>query len=85
MEYDNEGRMTSQTWPQDYGGIDHSVTYGYDAMGRPNTLTRTMSGNPFNLVTGVTYNAANQPLSSGNESWTYNVLGQIATHQASTG
>ena len=95
--YDTEGRMTSQVWPLDQVGIDPSVTYGFDSMGRPNTLSETLNPNgagggqaTWNTVTGVTYNAANQPLSvSGNlenyyttsESWTYNVLGQITSHQ----
>jgi RHS repeat-associated protein len=80
--YDTEGRMTSQVWPLDQAGIDPSVTYGFDSMGRPNTLIETYSGSQYNLVTGVTYNAANQPLSYGTETWTYNVLGQITSHQA---
>jgi hypothetical protein len=46
-------------------------------MGRPNTLTETCSGSQYNLVTGVSYNAANQPLSYGTETWTYNVPGRI--------
>jgi RHS repeat-associated protein len=86
--YDTEGRMTSQVWPLDQAGIDPSVTYGFDSMGRPNALTETYSGSQYDKVTGVNYNAANQPLSiAGNntayatsENWTYNVLGQISLH-----
>jgi YD repeat-containing protein len=50
--WDTEGRMSSQTWPLDQAGVDPSTSYGYDAMGRPNTLTETYNGNQYNLVTG---------------------------------
>ncbi len=89
--YDGEGRMTGQTWPQDYAGVNPSVTYGYGAAGRPSTLTETSNTGMSNIVASVSYNAADQPLSytgsSGafynyGESWTYNVLGQITSHQA---
>jgi RHS repeat-associated protein len=74
--YDNEGRMLTVTYPYDPAlGGSPSYTYGFDPMGRLNTMT---SGNN-SVVSGVTYNAANQVLSIGGigESRVYNVNGQM--------
>src|SRR5689334_6028359 len=66
--YDNEGRMTSLTYPL-YG---QTFGYGYDSMGRPNTLTQTarttgLNTNgtpslPISIVSGTSYGAAGQML-----------------------
>ena len=66
--YDTEGRMTNVAYP---GG---NYTYGFDAMGRLNTMSDN-SGNPY--VTGVTYGPSNEMLQLtrgdyGTETRTYN-------------
>ena len=55
--YDDEGKMTTVTYPS--GSL---FTYGYDSMGRPNTLTgrRWYQYQTQSLVTGAQYNAAGQ-------------------------
>ena len=87
--FDSEGRMTGQTYPAAHGLLDSfetagaSYTYGFDAMGRPNTMTRARASA---LISNVTYNAASQPtaISTSNpqvngESRAYNVLGQLTS------
>jgi hypothetical protein len=76
--------MTGQTYPAAHGLLDSfetagaSYTYGFDSMGRPNTMP--------GYITGVTYNAASQPtaISTSNpqvnaEARAYNVLGQLTS------
>ena len=68
------------------GGADaagKSFTYGFDAMGRPNTMTQTNNGTT-NWITGVTYNELGLPtqITAGyapatSETRQYNVLGQL--------
>jgi YD repeat-containing protein len=75
--YDDEGKMTGFTNPG-----DGQYAYGFDAMGRPVSLTK---GFTTTMATGGTYNAAGQltGLTYGNSgvSWTetntYNTLGQL--------
>ncbi len=85
--YDGEGRMTGQTWPQDYGGVNPAVTYAYDVAGRPNALTETSNTGTNHIITSVNYDLLNQQISYAGtgESWAYNVLGQILTHQFTGG
>ena len=82
--YDSEGRVLTATWPHDSGGVNPAVTYGYDAMGRPYTLSETWSGtNQRTIINTVSYDAADRPLQySGDaaESWTYNALEQVTAH-----
>ena len=82
--FDNEGRMTRHIYPAaqvggaEVGGTD--LNYGFDAMGRLNTLLSP------GLISGVTYNAAGQPTAINSahplvnsETRVYNVLGQMTS------
>jgi RHS repeat-associated protein len=82
--FDSEGRMTGQTYPaaHDLLGTTEvagtSYVYGFDSMGRPNTMT--------GYIDGVTYNAAGQPMAitTSNpqvnaETRVYNALGQLTS------
>jgi hypothetical protein len=75
--YDGEGRVTSVQYPHT-GSPAAVYSYAYDNMGR---LTTMLDQNNNQLVSGVTYNAANQWLSiSGtvlNETRTYNANAQV--------
>ncbi len=86
--FDNEGRMTGQTYPAAQpvgGGADVAgevFAYGFDAMGRPTTMTS--GGGATNWISGVTYNQLGMPtaITAGNasvagETRAYNVLGQL--------
>ena len=79
--YDNEGKMLGMLYP-----AGTNLSYGYDSMGRLNTMTDLASNT--NFVTGVTYNAANQILTIAganyNETRTYNSLQQL-THLVESG
>ena len=87
--FDNEGRMTGQTYPAAHPLLDLaetagvSYTYGFDAMGRPKTMTQ---GGATTLISDVAYNAASQPTTiAAGASWVtaearaYNVLGQLTS------
>jgi RHS repeat-associated protein len=73
--YDAEGRMTSIQYPG--GGPNYS--YGYDTMGRLNTMTNV--GSSYAMVTGTTFDPANRMLTvTGNvlnETREYNTIGQL--------
>ena len=86
--FDNEGRMTGQRYPAAQpvgGGADvpgEAFAYGFDAMGRPSTMTS--GGGATNWISGVTYNHLGMPtaITAGNasvagETRAYNVLGQL--------
>jgi RHS repeat-associated protein len=86
--YDNEGHVTGVTYPQWQNGNSvapgSNYTYGFDNMGRLNTMTDALNNNNA-MVTGVTYGAANemQQLSVGYyssvnyEARTYNSMFQL--------
>ena len=44
FSYDNEGRMTAETYPTDNSGNTASLSYAFDKMGRLNTMTDNISG-----------------------------------------
>jgi RHS repeat-associated protein len=75
--YDNEGKMTAQSYPLGGG----TYTYSFDSMGRPASL----SDGTANVASGAAYNTASQLTSltygTGGTSWTesrtYNILGQM--------
>ena len=87
--YDNEGRMTSLTYPL----FGQTFGYGYDSMGRPNTLSQTAGTTglnralPISLVASVSYGPAGELLSMsgviGEETRTYNSLLQLTSVSAS--
>ena len=79
--YDSQGALLSVTYPTDPAAATY--TYTLDAMERPTAMTDNQS---FPWASGVTYNAANQPLGgnfelsySASETRTYNNLLQL-TH-----
>ena len=39
FSYDNEGRMTGETYPTDNNGTTANLSYTFDSMGRLNTMT----------------------------------------------
>ena len=90
--YDNEGRRSGLTYPTSYqwSGTNYfsvagrSFTYGYDAMGRP----YSMSDGSTSWVSTVSYNAAGQVTAATGGYWSetrqYNVRGQL-TRQTGTG
>ena len=69
--YDNQGALTSQQIPLSFPYNPVLFTYTRDAMERPIALT---DSNSKTWATGVTYNAANQMLFDGVQTWTYNSL-----------
>jgi RHS repeat-associated protein len=76
--YDGQGALTSLVYPQCETwvicGSQTSFTYTLDAMERPTAMTNE---NNHVWASGVTYNAANQPLYDGTATRTYNNLLQI--------
>ena len=44
FSYDNEGRMTGETYPTDNNGTTASLSYTFDNMGRLNTMTDNVAG-----------------------------------------
>jgi RHS repeat-associated protein len=89
--YNQFGQATSVTYPQtSYSYAPATFTTGFDTMQRPNTLTMSVSSVPnTTVVSGVTYNAANQPTqtsfgfpypgTSFTENRSYNAMGQLIT------
>ncbi len=80
MGYDNEGRMSSLTYPN--GG--QAVSYSYDSLGRLGGMTDALN-NP--LVSGVQYGPANELLQiswGATETRTYNAMLQMTRLQIST-
>jgi RHS repeat-associated protein len=78
--YDNQGALVSLTYPQQEtwvtGGVTTVFNYTLDAMERPTGMT---DQNNYVWASNATYNAANQILSDGRQTWTYNALLQIQT------
>ena len=79
--YDNEGRMTSEAYPNS----GPTYNYAFDSMGRINGMTDSSSNT---LVSGITYGPAGQLLTATylgyNETRQYNVLNQL-TRLTTTG
>ena len=73
--WDNEGRMTSQSYPaQDYLTAGPQYAYQFDAMGRTNGMT----GPPWNLtIATAAYGPAGELTSLNGDTRTYNTLGQL--------
>ena len=73
--YDNEGRMTSEAYPNS----GPTYTYAFDTMGRINGMTDASHNT---LVSGITYGPAGQLLTATylgyNETRQYNVLNQLS-------
>ena len=76
--FDNEGRMTGQTYPT-ASAAGETFAYTFDAMGRPNTMTSNAGATSW--ITGVTYNHLGLPtaISAGNSS----VTGETREYMAS--
>ena len=55
--YDNEGRMTGETYPTDDSGTTANLSYTFDSMGRLNTMTDNIASKT--LITGASYGPAN--------------------------
>jgi RHS repeat-associated protein len=80
--YDSEGRVSTLAFPYASGTPTTTLTYGYDSMGRPYTV----SGGP-TTVSAATYGPANQMLtltsSAFSETRTYNANLQLTQIHAS--
>ncbi len=66
--WDNQGRMTSMTYPS-----GPAMTYAFDPMGRPSTMTQNQSF----TAAAATYGSAGQLLTLGGETLTYNSMLQL--------
>jgi RHS repeat-associated protein len=82
FSYDNEGRMTGETYPTDNSGTTASLSYTFDGMGRLNTMTDNIASQT--LIAGASYGPANEITSItgatggwGGESRSYNSLKQL--------
>ena len=84
FSYDNEGRMTGETYPADNSGTTANLSYTFDSMGRLNTMTDNIAMQT--LITGASYGPANELLSItangylgawGGETRSYNSLKQL--------
>ncbi len=77
--YNGEGEMLTMSYPSTMSNLTSSpgasYTYSYDSMYRLSGMT---DSNHNTIVSGVTYNAANQML-TGVDTRTYNVLGQLTS------
>jgi hypothetical protein len=82
--YNNDGKLTGETYPTDYAGATGNVSYAYDSMARLNTMTDNVSG--LMVITGATYDPANDITNIacgsylgawGGERRTYNSLKQL--------
>ena len=73
--WDNEGRMTSQSYPaQDYLTAGPQYAYQFDAMGRVSGMT----GPPWNLTIATAgYGPAGELTSLNGDTRTYNTLAQL--------
>ncbi len=78
--YNTEGEMTSMSYPATgYSNAPvagPSYNYSYDSMYRLSGMT---DANHNTIISGATYNAANQML-TGVDTRTYTVLGQLTKH-----
>jgi YD repeat-containing protein len=51
--YDNEGRITSETYPTDVNGSIANLSYAFDQMGRLNTMTDNLASQQ--IIAGASY------------------------------
>lgn len=84
-EYNNEGQMKSMTYPSTSSGAGRTLTYGFDAMARPVSMTDNQG--EVN-VWGVVYNHRSQITSLTNPvgqvvNWGFNELGQLTSMSTS--
>ena len=83
FSYDNEGRMTGETYPTDNSGTTANLSYTFDSMGRLNTMTDNIASKT--LITGASYGPANELLSvtggSYGGAWAYGV-GETRTYNS---
>jgi RHS repeat-associated protein len=81
--YNNEGRMTSVSYPTDPNYSPPTTapiyTYSFDGMGRLSGMVLTNTQNAGTMLSGVTYNAAGQTTNGANGVVTYNNMGQITS------
>jgi YD repeat-containing protein len=86
FSYDNEGRLTGESYPTDSSGTTANVSYTFDSMGRLDTMTDKVAS--VSMISGATYGPANELLSLsssipyyyggfGGETRTYNSLKQL--------
>jgi hypothetical protein len=84
--YNNEGKLTSITYPTSNSGAGASYNYSYDSMYRLNGMTTSAGAT---VVSGVSYNAANRLLGMTyngiGETRGYNVLNQLTSIAAGSG
>ncbi len=81
--YDGQGALVSQQYPISQtwaSGTSNTFTYTLDALERPTAMTDSTQKT---WASGVTYNAANQPLYDGTATRTYNNLLQMTSIVAS--
>ncbi len=74
--YDNEGRVLTTGYPATVFSTAPTYTNQFDTMGRLSGMTDQYLNQ---IVSGVTYGAANELLTFGNETRTYNKLFQLRT------
>ena len=83
FSYDNEGRMTGETYPTDDSGTTANLSYTFDSMGRLNTMTDNIASKT--LITGASYGPANELLTitggSYGGAWAYGV-GETRTYNS---
>jgi hypothetical protein len=84
--YDNEGRLTGETYPTDNSGNTANLSYTFGSMGRLNTMTDNIASET--VITGASYGPANErtSISGGSylgawagETLTYNSLKQLTS------
>ncbi len=82
--YDNEGRISGETYPTDVNGATANLSYTFDSMGRLNTMTDNIANQQ--IIRGASYGPANEitGITGGNylgawagESLSYNSLKQL--------
>ena len=56
--YDNEGRLTGETYPTDNSGNTANLSYTFGSMGRLNTMTDNIASET--VITGASYGPANE-------------------------
>jgi YD repeat-containing protein len=93
FSYDNEGRLTGESYPTDSSSTTANVSYTFDSMGRLNTMTDNVAS--VSMISGATYGPANELLSLsssipyycggfGGETRTYNSLKQVTNISSGT-
>src|SRR5271166_4725828 len=78
--YDNEGRMTAETYPTDHGGTTSSLSYTFDNMGRLSTMTDNVAMQT--LIQGTSYGPANELTSITGGSYSGAWAGETRTYNS---